>query len=153
MNDPLAHSRPAQILLVEDNENDVILTREGFARSKLAINLHLAKDGEVCMEFLHKEGRFSDAPTPDLILLDLNMPRMDGREVLAAISADEHFRHIPVVILTTSTDEEEILKMYQLRCSSYIVKPVNFENFLHIIQMLGEYWLTVVVLPPNDKAS
>ena len=153
MNDRLAHSRPAQILLVEDNENDVILTREGFARSKLTINLHLAEDGEVCMEFLRKEGRFSDAPTPDLILLDLNMPRMDGREVLAAISADDQFRHIPVVILTTSTDEEEILKMYQLRCSSYIVKPVNFENFLHIIQLLGEYWLTVVVLPPNDKVS
>ncbi len=149
MTEDLADGRPAHILLVEDNENDVILTREGFRHSRLAIDLQVTKDGEECMAFLHKQGEYAAAPTPDLILLDLNMPRMDGREVLAAIAADEHLRHIPVVILTTSTDEQEILKMYQLRCSSYIVKPVNFENFLHIIQLIGEYWLTVVVLPPK----
>jgi len=143
----LAQSKPAVILLVEDNDNDVELTREGFRMSKLLVNLHRVKDGEECMAFLKKRDRFSEAPTPDVILLDLNMPRMDGREVLAEISNDEKLRHLPVVILTTSHDEAEILKMYQLRCSSYIVKPVNFEQFLRVIQSFSDYWLTVVILP------
>jgi two-component system, chemotaxis family, response regulator Rcp1 len=152
MSSQLAQSRPAVILLVEDNENDVELSREGFRMSKLVIDLHHARDGEECMEFLRKQGRFADAPTPDIILLDLNMPRMDGREVLTEIAKDEKLRYLPVVILTTSQDESEILKMYQLRCSSYIVKPVNFDQFLRVIQSFSDYWLTVVVLPPDHPS-
>ena len=151
MNTLLAMSRAAEILLVEDNDNDVELTRIGFKKSKLVVNLHHAKDGEECMAFIRKEGKFANAPTPDIILLDLNMPRMDGREVLAAISKDENLRHLPVVILTTSREEQEILKMYQLRCSSYIVKPVDLDQFIRAIQSFSDYWLTVVVLPAAPK--
>jgi len=140
-------ARPIEILLVEDNENDVILTREGFKNSKLLVNMHHVPDGEECMDFLRKQGKYAEAPTPDLILLDLNMPRMDGREVMAEIAGDERLRHLPVVILTTSAEDSEILKMYRLRCSSYIVKPVSFESFIPAIQSLANYWFTVVVLP------
>ncbi len=149
-NDP-AHSRPAEILLVEDNENDVELTRLSFMRSKMKVNLHLAGDGEQCLAFLRKQGQYANAPTPDIILLDLNMPRMSGREVLAEIAADAQLRHLAVVILTTSGDEEEILKMYKLRCSSYIVKPLDFEQFQRVINSFTDYWFTVVVLP-NEGA-
>lgn len=145
----LASSRPAEILLVEDNENDVILTQEGFKRSKLLVHLHHVKNGEECMAFLRKQGEYAGVPTPDLILLDLNMPRMDGREVLAELVADENLRHLPVVILTTSSEDREVLRMYKLRCSSYIVKPVDFEQFLRVIRSISEYWFTVVVLPPE----
>jgi two-component system, chemotaxis family, response regulator Rcp1 len=147
MNTTLAHTRPAEILLVEDNENDVILTRLAFQRAKLAVQLRHVKDGEDCMAFLRKQGQYATAPTPDIILLDLNMPRMDGREVLAEISGDESLRHLPVVILTTSSAEREILKMYRLRCSSYIIKPLDFEQFVRVIRLFSDYWLTVVVLP------
>jgi two-component system response regulator len=149
MNNELAQSRPAEILLVEDNENDVLLTREGFKRAKLMVNLHHVNDGEECMGFLRKLGRYADAPTPDLILLDLNMPRKDGREVLAEMVSDPELRHLPVVILTTSSDEREILNMYKLRCSSYIVKPVDFDQFLKVVRSVSEYWFTVVVLPSS----
>ncbi len=141
--------RPAEILLVEDNENDVLLMQHGFRKSRLVVNLHHVRDGEECMEFLRKTGAYENAPTPDLILLDLNMPRMDGREVLAELVRDERLRHLPVVILTTSSEEREILDMYKLRCSSYIVKPVDFEQFLRVIQLVSDYWFTVVVLPPD----
>jgi two-component system, chemotaxis family, response regulator Rcp1 len=147
MPDKPVDPRPATILLVEDNENDVELTRMCFEKAKMKVELHLAGNGEECMAFLRKEGRFSEAPVPDLILLDLNMPRMDGREVLEQISQDERLRHLPVVILTTSTDEKEILDMYKLRCSSYIVKPVDFEQFHRVIRSIAEYWFEVVVLP------
>ena len=147
MNTTLAQTRPAEILLVEDNENDVILTRLAFKQAKLAVRLHHVQDGEQCMAFLYKQGQYAAAPTPDIIVLDLNMPRMDGREVLAAISGDENLRHLPVVILTTSSAEQEILKMYKLRCSSYIIKPVDFEQFVRVIRLFSDYWLTVVVLP------
>ncbi len=147
MNTSLANSRPAEILLVEDNENDVILTCEAFRLSKLSVNLHHVNDGEECMAFLRKQGRHADAPTPDIILLDLKMPRMDGCEVLAAISSDETLRHLAVVILTTSAEEREIFRMYNLRCNSYIIKPVDFDQFVRAIRQFAEYWLTVVVLP------
>jgi chemotaxis family two-component system response regulator Rcp1 len=147
---PMSKSRPAEILLVEDNKDDVELTREGFKMAKLVVNLHHAKDGEQCMAFIRKQGQYLNAPNPDIILLDLNMPRMDGREVLAEISNDESLRHLPVVILTTSSEEKEILNMYKLRCSSYIVKPVDLHQFVRVIQSFSDYWLTVVVLSPNQ---
>lgn len=151
MNNVVAGGRPAEILLVEDNEDDVMLTRMAFGKAKLPINLHHAKDGEEGIAFLRKQGEYATAPTPDLVLMDLNMPRKDGRETLAEIALDEHLRHLPVVILTTSAEEQEILKMYQLRASSYIVKPVDFDRFQRVIQSLHEYWFTVVVLPPEQR--
>lgn len=147
----LANSRPAEILLVEDNDNDVELTRQAFKRSKLMVNLHHAQDGLECMAFLRKQGKYADAPAPDLILLDLNMPRMDGREVLTELVADRQLAHLPVVILTTSAEEEEILTMYRHRCSSYIIKPVDFDKFLKVVQLVSDYWFTVVVLPPEQR--
>jgi chemotaxis family two-component system response regulator Rcp1 len=149
----LANNRPAEILLAEDNENDVELTRQSFKRCKLVLNLHHVKDGEECMAFLRKQGKYANAPTPDLLLLDLNMPRMDGREVLAEIVADETLNALPVVVLTTSVQDEEILKMYKMRCSSYIIKPVDFPQFLHVVRSIAEYWLTVVVLPIENSAK
>jgi two-component system, chemotaxis family, response regulator Rcp1 len=156
MTSELVKTRPAEILLAEDNENDVELTRQGFKKCKLLLNLHHVKDGVECMAFLRKEGKYSKAPTPDLLLLDINMPRMDGREVLAEMVADESLNAIPVVILTTSAQDEEILKMYKLRCSSYIIKPVDFDQFLYVVRSIAEYWFTVVVLPvatAADKAA
>jgi two-component system, chemotaxis family, response regulator Rcp1 len=153
MTTTLVNSKRAEILLAEDNEDDAELTRVGFLKSKLLLNLHHVKDGEQCLAFLRKQGEYANVPTPDLILLDLNMPRMDGREVLAEMVAEETLRSIPVVVLTTSTQEEEILKMYKLRCSSYIVKPVDFEKFLRVIRSLAEYWFTVVVLPTSAQSE
>jgi chemotaxis family two-component system response regulator Rcp1 len=155
MNSQFNLSRPAEILLVDDSENDVELTRIGFKKSNLRHNLHHTKDGEECLAFLRKQGEYANVPAPDLILLDLNMPRMSGHEVLIEMTRDEALMSIPVVILTTSAQDEEILKMYKLRCSSYIVKPVDFERFLQIVRSLAEYWFTVVVLPTNapEKAT
>ncbi len=147
------NSRTAEILLVEDNENDVLLTREGFRQARLLINLHHVSDGEECLAFLRKQHPYDKVPTPDLILLDLNMPRMDGREVMAEISADKNLCHLPVVILTTSAEEREILGMYRLRCSSYIVKPVDFDQFLQVSRLIGDYWLNLVVLPSRDTKN
>jgi CheY-like chemotaxis protein len=147
MNIGLANGRAAEILLAEDNDDDVELTRQGFRRAKLLLNLHRVEDGEKCLAFLRKEGEYQNVPTPDLILLDLNMPKMSGREVLAEMIKDERLKGLPVVVLTTSEREEEVLKMYKMRCSSYIVKPVDFDKFLQIVRTIAEYWFTVVVLP------
>ena len=144
---PPIHARLAEILLVEDNEDDVILTREGFRASKLLVNLHNVETGEACMAFLRRQPPFEDAPEVDMILLDLNLPVMDGREVLAAINQDEALKHLPVVVLTTSGAEMDVLRMYKLRCNSYITKPVKFERFLEVIAQLENYWLTIVTLP------
>jgi two-component system, chemotaxis family, response regulator Rcp1 len=141
--------RPAQILLVEDNHNDVELTRVAFEMSKLPFRLHHVKDGVDCMAFLRKEGECVNVPTPDLILLDLNMPRKNGREVLTEMMADETLGYLRVVVLSTSSNDDEILKMYKLGCSSYIIKPVDFERFLVVVRSLAEYWFTVVMLPPK----
>ncbi len=149
----LVNSRPAEILLAEDNENDVELTRQGFKKCKLLLNLHHVKDGVECMAFLRKEGKYSTAPTPDLLLLDMNMPRMDGREVLAEMVADETLNAIPVVVLTTSEQDEEILKMYKMRCSSYVIKPIDFDQFLYVVRSIADYWFTVVVLPLAKSAG
>lgn len=143
--------RIAQVLLVEDNDNDAELTRLGFQRAKFAVDLHHVKNGEECMKFLRKQGAYAAAPTPDLILLDLNMPRMDGREVLEEIGRDERLQHLPVVILTSSDTDRDVLASYKLRCSSYIVKPLDFESFSSSIQSLADYWFTLVVLPPRAR--
>jgi chemotaxis family two-component system response regulator Rcp1 len=143
----LARGRPAEILLAEDNENDVELTKLAFRHSRLAVHLHHVPNGEECMAFLRKEGKYADATTPDLVLLDLNMPRMDGREVLHEVVHDERLRHLPIVVMTSSDAERDVLAAYQLRCSSYIVKPVDFESFVKLIQLLSDYWFTVVKLP------
>jgi two-component system response regulator len=149
MDKDLTYSRPAEILLVEDNEHDVVLTEISFKKSRLAVNLHHVENGEECMAFLRKEGVYADAPMPDLILLDLNMPVMDGREVLAEITADEKLCHLPVVVLTTSAEHQDIQDMYRLRCSSYITKPVDFYQFQRVLQEFTNYWFTVVILPDH----
>jgi two-component system, chemotaxis family, response regulator Rcp1 len=151
MNESLNLGRTAEILLVEDNEDDVLLTQEGFARAKLAVKLHWVKNGEECMEFLRKKERYRDAPTPDLVLLDLNMPVMNGRQVLAEIVKDDTLCQLPIVILTTSRSDQDVLDLYKLRCNSYITKPVDFPHFQQIIYDLANYWFTVVVLPPSSK--
>jgi two-component system, chemotaxis family, response regulator Rcp1 len=140
------------VLLVEDNENDVELTRLGFERAQMHVTLDRAKDGEEGIAFLRKEGPYASAPTPDLVLLDLNMPRMDGREMLAEIAADATLRHFPVVILTTSSADREILNMYRLRCSSYVVKPMTFEEFAQAMQSIAEYWFKTVTLPHGQPS-
>jgi CheY-like chemotaxis protein len=153
MQNQLAKGRAAEILLAEDNDNDVELTRQGFKRAKLLVNLHRVGDGEQCLAFLRKQGKYVDAPTPDLILLDLNMPKVGGEQVLAEMLKDEGLRSLPVVILTTSEQAEEVLKMYKMRCSSYIVKPVDFDQFLKVVRAITEYWFTVVVLPKAAPAE
>lgn len=150
MSNHLRKGKRAELLLVEDNDSDALLTRSAIERAHPELKLHRVKDGIECMQFLRREGEFANAPAVQLILLDLNMPRMDGREVLAALSEDETLRHIPVVILTTSRAESEILKMYSLQCSSYIVKPLNFNEFEEAIQVLTNYWLSVAALPQDN---
>jgi len=156
MSDQISDGRPAEILLAEDNDDDVELTRQGLRRAKLLVNLHRVEDGEKCLAFLRKQGEYQNVPTPDLILLDLNMPRMSGQEVLAEMIKDDHLKGLPVVILTTSEQEQEVFKMYNMRCSSYIVKPVDFDQFLKVVRTIAEYWFTVVVLPKvgsTEKAT
>ncbi|HQS89780.1 response regulator [Polaromonas sp.] len=144
---PIAESRIAEILLVEDNEDDVYLTREAFEAASLRVNLHHVNNGEKCLQFLRKQGPYANVPSPDLILLDMHMPVMDGHEVLKEIVKDEKLRHLPVVVLTTSYEAADIQKMYGLRCNSYITKPVDFDNFVKAIGQIAGYWLTVVVTP------
>ncbi len=145
------NGRVMELLLVEDNEDDVELTRLGFEKAKLILHLHRVENGEQAMAFLRKQGQYAGAPTPDLILLDMNLPVMNGHEVLAEIVADDQLRHLPVVVLTTSSADEDILAMYTLRCSSYIVKPVDFRQFMRVIQSIEDYWFTAVVLPSKKK--
>ncbi|MEZ6037538.1 MAG: response regulator [Planctomycetota bacterium] len=145
--------RVANLLLAEDNEDDVMLMREGFRRAKLQVNLHHVEDGERCLQFLRRQGQYADAPTPDLILLDVNMPVMSGREVMREISADPSLSHLPVVVLTTSPDERDVLELYRLRCSSYIVKPVDFPKFIKVVQDLTNYWFALVVLPKDASTA
>ena len=144
--DVIGQAHIANILLVEDNEDDVFLTREAFKAGGLRVNLYHVNNGVKCLQFLRKEGAYSDAPVPDLILLDMHMPMMNGQEVLAEIVKDPQLQHLPVVILTTSHEAADIRKMYKLRCNSYITKPVDFESFTKLISELTGYWLTVVKL-------
>lgn len=149
---PIANTRVAEILLVEDNEDDAFLTREAFEVARMRVNLHHVENGEKCMAFLRKQGEYAGAPTPDLILLDMHMPVMDGREVLAEMVKDEALRHLAVVVLTTSFEAKDVQKMYSLRCNSYLTKPVDFDNFVKAISQLAGYWLTLVVLPETDRS-
>jgi CheY-like chemotaxis protein len=135
------------VLLVEDDPGDVLLTREAFADNKVSNKLHVVNDGEQAMAFLRNQTPFTDAPRPDLILLDLNLPRMDGREVLEEIKADPELRVIPVVILTTSEAEEDILRSYQLHANAYVSKPVDFEQFIKVVRQIDDFFVTVVKLP------
>jgi chemotaxis family two-component system response regulator Rcp1 len=149
MTDVLVHGRHAVILLVEDNNDDVELTNLAFQRAKFAVNLHHVSNGEECMAFLRKQGGYADAPTPDIILLDLNMPRMDGIEVMREISSDEALKHLIIVVMTSSKADEDVLRSYKLRCNSYLVKPIKFDAFAKMIQSFGDYWFTLVTLPPS----
>lgn len=135
------------ILLVEDNPGDVRLTQEAFKEGMLRNNLHVVMDGEAAMQFLERKGQYADSPRPDLILLDLNLPKMNGREVLAAIKQNSNLKRIPVVVLTTSQDETDILESYRQFASSYIVKPVSMEKFIKVVSSFKQYWLSVVKLP------
>ena len=139
--------RPIEILLVEDNPGDVRLTIEGLKEGKVRNNLHVAKDGVEALAFLRREARYQDAVRPDLILLDLNLPRMDGRQVLSAIKADPLLKTIPVVVLTTSRAEQDVLHSYQLQANCYITKPVDLEQFITVVRSIEDFWLTIVTLP------
>ena len=138
---------PPQVLQVEDSPGDVRLTQEAFHDANMSIKLHVASDGVEAMAFLRKEGAHVDAPRPDLILLDLNLPKMDGREVLAHIKRDESLKTIPIVILTTSEAEADIVKSYQLQANCYLSKPVQLDAFQSLVKSINDFWLTKVKLP------
>ena len=140
-------NRPAEVLLVEDNPGDIRLTREALKESNCRVNLNVAKDGIEALEFLHQTDQFADAPKPDLILLDLNLPRKNGREVLSEVKADPDLRRIPVLVMTTSRDKQDVHGAYQLNANCYITKPVDFDAFLHIVRSIEEFWLNTATLP------
>ena len=139
--------RPIDILLVEDNPGDVRLTIEAFKEGKVRNKLHVVEDGMEAMAFLKKEGKYSDVPRPDLILLDLNMPKKSGREVLAEVKSDENLKKIPIVILTTSKAEEDVLRSYDMHANCYITKPVDLDQFVRVIKTIKEFWFSIVRLP------
>ena len=147
---PLASSRVAEILLAEDNPDDVFFTREAFDSARVRVNLHHVDNGVKCLQFLRKQNEYAGMPSPDLILLDMHMPLMNGAEVLNAIVSDEQLRHIPVVVLTTSNEAADIQRMYKMRCNAYLTKPVNFDNFTKAIAQLTDFWFNLVVLPPRE---
>ena len=139
---------PVEILLVEDNPGDVRLTKEALKEGKVYNNLHWAKDGVEALEFLRRQGKHAKAPRPDIILLDLNLPKKDGREVLSVIKSDDRLKQIPVVILTTSKAEEDVLRSYDLHANCYVTKPVDLDKFITVVKSIDRFWLTVVTLPP-----
>lgn len=147
MNDTM---KMIEILLVEDNPGDADLAREALVSSKIKNTLHVVSDGEKAMDFLRKKGEYAFAPRPDLILLDLNLPRKDGREVLAEVKQDDNLKRIPVVILTSSKADEDIIKSYNLHANCYITKPLDFFQFTKVVQSIENFWLSIVVLP-NGK--
>jgi len=149
MPDTYNNSHVVEVLLVEDNPGDARLTQEALREGKLRNRIHHARDGVEALAFLRREGEFHDAPQPDIILLDLNMPRKDGREALKEMKADPVLRRIPIVVLTTSKAEEDILRSYDLGVNSYVTKPVTFKSLVELIKVLGQYWFEVVELP-ND---
>lgn len=145
--------KPVEILLVEDNPGDADLARDALEKGKVRNNLHVVTDGEAAMAFLNKQGAYDVAPRPDLILLDLNLPKKDGREVLAEIKIDPDLKRIPVVVLTTSRDEEDVLKSYDLHANCYLAKPIQFDEFFTMVRSIEQFWLTIVVLPPKGGHS
>ena len=145
--------RLVEILLVEDSPSDTELTLEALREAKVRNHLSLVEDGVQAMQFLRQEGAYVGAPRPDLIMLDLNLPRKDGREVLAEIKSDESLKTIPIVVLTTSRAEQDVLCAYQLSANCYITKPVDFEQFLNVVRSIESFWLFVVTLPPKRRAS
>jgi two-component system, chemotaxis family, response regulator Rcp1 len=145
--------RAIEILLVEDSPSDTDLTLEALKDFKVRNHVSVVEDGVKAMDFLRRRGEYAQAPRPDLIMLDLNLPRKDGREVLAEIKGDEQFRMIPIVVLTTSGAEQDILRAYQLNANCYITKPVDFSQFLEVVRSIETFWLYVVALPPAPKGS
>ncbi len=144
---------PVEILLVEDNPGDERLTREALREGKVYHNLHWVKDGVQAMEFLRRQGKYANVPRPDIVLLDLNLPKKDGREVLEEIKTDEDLKRIPVVVLTTSKAEEDVLRTYNLHANCYVTKPVDLEKFIVVVKSIDVFWLTVVTLPPNGHGK
>ena len=151
MNDIERSVRPIDILLIEDSPADVRLTREALKEAKVLNVLHVVQDGIAALAFLRKQGPYADTPRPGLILLDLNLPKKDGREVLAEIKQDQDLKRIPVVILTTSRAEEDVVRSYNLHANAYVTKPVDLAQFLSVIRTLEEFWLAVVTLPSNGS--
>ncbi len=145
--------RPIEILLVEDSPSDTDLTVAALAEAKVSNRLNIVEDGVLAMQFLRREGKYAAAPRPDLVLLDLNLPRKDGREVLAEIKQDEKLKSIPVVVLTTSQAEKDVFRAYALQASCYVTKPVGFEQFLEVIKAVEGFWLTFVKLPPGEMSG
>ncbi len=143
----MTKNKPITILMAEDNATDVMLTKEALAHAKLLNTLYVVDDGIDALDFLHRRGKYAKAPHPDLILLDLNMPRKNGQEVLAEIKASDRLKHIPVVILTTSKAEEDIVKAYGLHANCYVIKPVDFDVFAEVVRSIQEFWFSVVTLP------
>lgn len=148
--DKLSTQHGIEILLVEDNPGDVRLTKEALKEAKVGNNLHVAEDGVEAMRFLRRDGEFATAPRPDLILLDLNLPKKDGREVLEEIKADDTLKTIPVVVLTTSHAEEDVVRSYNLHANCYVTKPVDLDQFIRIVRSIEDFWLTIVRLPPVE---
>ncbi|MER5973833.1 response regulator [Streptomyces sp. NPDC002055] len=140
-------AHPIEVLLVEDDPGDELMTREAFEDNKIGNTLHVVRDGLEALDFLYRRGEYADAPSPDLILLDLNLPKYDGRQVLERIKSDDDLSHIPVVVLTTSSAEEDILRSYKLHANAYVTKPVDLDQFIAAIRQIDEFFVTVVKLP------
>ncbi len=144
-------SKIIDILLIEDSSTDVLMIREALSEVKLLNKIHVAEDGVEALDFLHKRGKFASSPRPNLILLDLNLPRKNGHEVLAEIKADKDLKRIPVVVLTTSSTKEDILRSYDLHVNCYVVKPVEFDSFVKAVQSIQHFWSSTVSLPPAKE--
>ena len=147
MTQPFEAEREIQVLLVEDDPGDVLMTREAFEDYKVHNQLHVVNDGEQAMAFLRNEGEYAELPRPDLVLLDLNLPRMDGREVLRQVKGDPALRAIPIVVLTTSEADEDILRSYELHANAYVTKPVDFDHFIEVVRMTDDFFVNIVKLP------
>jgi CheY-like chemotaxis protein len=150
MTGPMESSLPIEVLLVEDDPGDVLMTQEAFEEHKVRNKLNVVQDGEEALAYLRREGRFADSTRPDLILLDLNLPRVDGREVLQVIKEDQDLRRIPVVVLTTSQADDDILRSYSLHANAYVTKPVDFDSFIAVVRQIDEFFVSVVKLPPRS---
>jgi two-component system, chemotaxis family, response regulator Rcp1 len=146
-----AEAKPVDILLVEDNPGDVRLTQEALKEAKLVVNLHVVNDGVEAMAFMRREGQYASKPRPDIVLLDLNLPKKDGREVLAEIKSDPDLKRTPVVIVTTSKAEEDIVKTYDLHANCFVTKPLDLDQFVIMVQSIEHFWLTIVKLPTDGR--